>query len=107
MTIFQTIGMPGSGTCGFIMALEQFDGTGSGIVVGILLLFIAIGYATVAAGVIMLITKIHAIYRSSGASFAKAQAEFTTEFMRNEHVQNAAANAARTAVSSQLNTPRY
>lgn len=36
----------------------------------------------------------HRIYRSTGASFAKAQQEFSTGVMRNEHVQSAAANAA-------------
>lgn len=34
----------------------------------------------------------------------KAQAEFTNEFIHNQHVQRAAANAATAAVSSQINT---
>lgn len=38
--------------------------------------------------------QVHKIYRSTGASFAKAQQEFSTGVMRNEHVQSAAANAA-------------
>ena len=38
------------------------------------------------------------MYRSTGASFAKAQAEFTTGVMRNEQVQQAAAAAARETV---------
>lgn len=51
--------------------------------------------------------QIHAIYRSSGASLAKAQQEFTTEFLRNQHVQNVASNAASAAVQSQFNSNRY
>uniref|UniRef100_A0A1B0C8D0 Secretory carrier-associated membrane protein n=2 Tax=Lutzomyia longipalpis TaxID=7200 RepID=A0A1B0C8D0_LUTLO len=106
ITIIQTIGIPGMGTCGFIMALSQFDSSVGGIFVGLFLLLIAIGFGTCAAGDVMMLTKIHSIYRSSGASFAKAQAEFTTEFMRNPHVQQAATNAATAAVSSQINN-RY
>ncbi|GAB0099770.1 Secretory carrier-associated membrane protein [Sergentomyia squamirostris] len=106
VTIIQTIGIPGMGTCGFIVALSQFDKSVGGIFLGIFLLLIAIGFGTCAAGDVMMLTKIHSIYRSSGASFAKAQAEFTTEFMRNPHVQQAASNAATAAVSSQMNN-RY
>lgn len=55
--------------------------------------------------------QIHRIYRSSGASMSKAQQEFTTTFLRNEHVQTAAGNVAASAVRAQMqaNTtqPRY
>jgi hypothetical protein len=46
--------------------------------------------------------QIHSIYRSSGASFAKAQQEFTSEFLRNEHVQGAASQATAAAVRTTL-----
>lgn len=107
VTILQTIGLPGMATCGFIVALQQFHGGVGGVFIGIFCLIIATSFGVCAAGDIMMLTKIHSIYRSSGASFAKAQAEFTNEFVRNPHVQNAAANAATAAVNSQLNTPRY
>lgn len=42
------------------------------------------------------------MYRSTGASFAKAQAEFTTEFLSNQHVRDAASNVAAAAVQSQF-----
>jgi hypothetical protein len=51
--------------------------------------------------------QIHRIYRSTGASFAKAQQEFTTEFLRNEHVQNAASNAAAATIRAQMSSSRY
>jgi hypothetical protein len=51
--------------------------------------------------------QIHRIYRSTGASFAKAQQEFTTEFLRNEHVQNAATNAAAATIRAQMSSSRY
>lgn len=42
------------------------------------------------------------MYRSTGASFAKAQQEFATEFLKNQHVQNVATNAAAAAVQTQF-----
>lgn len=54
--------------------------------------------------------QIHSIYRSSDTmNFTKAQAEFSTGFIQNQHVQRAAANATSAAVSSQFNssTNRY
>lgn len=47
--------------------------------------------------------QVHRIYRSTGASFAKAQMEFSQGVMRNEHVQSVAANAATAAVRTQMN----
>lgn len=122
--VVQTVGIYGSGYCGFITALSQFDGTPSGIIMGLFLLCIAISFAICTAGNVMLLTKvinrlfilflnskkkihfakqIHSIYRHSDTvSMNKAQAEFTNEFMHNQHVQRAAANATSAAVSSQF-----
>ena len=55
--------------------------------------------------------KVHRIYRNTGASFQKAQAEFATGVMRNEAVrgaaQDAAAGAARGAVAGYGSENRY
>ncbi|CAD7087640.1 unnamed protein product [Hermetia illucens] len=103
LTIFQTIGIPGSGYCGFITAIMQFDSTASGIFVGLLILIIALSFGACAAGDLMMLTKIHSIYRSTGASFAKAQAEFTTGFMQNRHVRETAASAFSSAMNPSNN----
>ena len=58
VTVIQAIGIPGSGTCGFIMATTQFNKTASGIIVGIFLLIIAIGFAICACGDILMLTKV-------------------------------------------------
>ncbi|XP_004527248.1 secretory carrier-associated membrane protein 1 isoform X2 [Ceratitis capitata] len=107
LTVFQAIGVPDTGYCGFIIAIYQFNSSAVGIIVGLLLLCIAFCFATTAAANIMMITKIHSIYRSTGASMAKAQQEFATEFMRNQHIQQAASSAVNTAINSQINNSRY
>lgn len=58
VSVIQAIGIPGTGTCGFITALQQFDSSPSGIIVGIFLICIAIGYGICAAGNIMMLTKV-------------------------------------------------
>ena len=55
--------------------------------------------------------QVHRIYRTTGASFAKAQQEFSQGVMSNKTVQqtagNLAANAARTAVDQNMSGNRY
>ncbi|KAF5306016.1 hypothetical protein FQR65_LT07509 [Abscondita terminalis] len=106
ITVIQAIGIPSSGTIGIITALSKFKGESSAgnIIVAIIELLIAIGFCSAAAVDLFLISKIHRMYRSTGASFAKAQAEFTTEFLRNQHVRSAASNVAAAAVQSQFNS---
>lgn len=113
VTVIQAIGIPGSGTCGIFTAIATFNGVSSAadVFVGILLLIVAIGYMIAATGDLLLLTKIHRIYRTSDASMTKAQQEFTTTFLRNEHVQNAASNVAANTIRAQMSNaaaqPRY
>ncbi|XP_077291534.1 secretory carrier membrane protein isoform X2 [Arctopsyche grandis] len=107
VTVIQAIGVPGSGTCGVLMAISSFDGTGSGIVCGVFILLIAVGFVLAAVADILLISKVHRIYRSTGASFAKAKQEISSELASNQHVREAATNAAAAAVNSQINSSRY
>uniref|UniRef100_A0A1S4GGB7 Secretory carrier-associated membrane protein n=2 Tax=gambiae species complex TaxID=44542 RepID=A0A1S4GGB7_ANOGA len=103
VTTIQTIGFPGSGTCGVIMAISQFS-SGWGVVVGLFLMCIALAYGTCAAGNIFMLTKIHQIYRSGDKiTMGKAREEFQSQFMSNSIVRDAAAGAARASVSSTLN----
>ncbi|XP_019866362.1 secretory carrier-associated membrane protein 1 isoform X2 [Aethina tumida] len=103
ITVFQAIGFSGSGTIGVYTALSTFDHTPWSIFVGIVALIIACGFVFAAMADLFLISKIHRMYRSTGASFSKAQQEFTTEFLRNQHVRSAASNVAAAAVQSQFN----
>lgn len=111
VTTIQAIGIPGSGTIGLIKALATFNNTAWSIVSGIIALLIALGFGAAAAADLFLISKIHRMYRSTGASLAKAQQEFTSEFFKNQHVRSAASNVAAAAVQNQFNqnnqAPRY
>ena len=49
---------------------------------------------------LVMLKKVHGLYRTTGASFEKAQQESATGVTSNKTVQTAAANAASTAASS-------
>jgi len=104
MSVLFAIGFSGVGTCGFVKGVSLFSGNyGAGnIVVAILVLIVALGFAVIAFLDFLLMVKVHRIYRNTGASFAKAQQEFTSGVLRNEHVQSAAANVAAGAVRAQM-----
>ncbi|CAK1580875.1 unnamed protein product [Parnassius mnemosyne] len=105
ITTVQSIGFSGGGSCGLITSISAFK---LNVGVGIITLLVTIGFITSVVADVMLMAKVHRIYRSTGASLAKAQAEFTTEILRNQHVQTAASNAAAAAVNAQIaNANRY
>lgn len=58
MLVFQSVGFYGSGYCGFITAIKQFDGSVGGTFIGILTLAVAGSFATCAAGSFLLLTKV-------------------------------------------------
>ncbi|XP_048874635.1 secretory carrier-associated membrane protein 1-like isoform X2 [Brienomyrus brachyistius] len=94
MHVFQAIGITSWGTCGWISALTCLN---TSIPVGILLILIAGLFTACAVFSLIMFKKVHELYRSSGASFEKAQQEFASGVMSNKTVQTAAANAASTA----------
>ncbi|CAK1542264.1 unnamed protein product [Leptosia nina] len=83
ITVVQSIGFLGGGSCGLITSIEAF---GKNVGSGVVTLIVTIGFITCVVADVLLITKVHRIYRSTGASLAKAQAEFTTEILRNQHI---------------------
>ncbi|KAL3866506.1 hypothetical protein ACJMK2_043799 [Sinanodonta woodiana] len=87
-------------TVGWINALEIIK---DHVAAGAMMLFIALFFSICAVLMIIMLVKIHRIYRSTGASFAKAQQEFSSNVMKNETVQNAAANAASGAAKGLVN----
>nr|XP_032514485.1 secretory carrier-associated membrane protein 5 isoform X1 [Danaus plexippus plexippus] len=104
ITLIQSIGFTNGGSCGLMTSLSAFK---TNVGAGIVTLIVTIGFITAVVADVMLITKVHRIYRSTGASLAKAQAEFTSEILRSPHVQGAASEVAAAAVASRLGDNRY
>lgn len=103
ISVIYAVGIGATGACGFVVAIDAFT---KSIPLGIFLTLVATAHAVNAAWSGIMLLRVHRLYRGTGASFAKAQQEFTAGVLRNEHVQGAAANvaaeAARTAVSQNL-----
>ncbi|GFR85261.1 secretory carrier-associated membrane protein [Elysia marginata] len=95
-------------TVGIISGLKMVD---DNVAVALIMIFIGIFYIILAVLSIIILIKVHRIYRSTGASFQKAQAEFASGVMKNETVRGAAADAAagaaRSAVSGYGSENRY
>ncbi|TSK72028.1 Secretory carrier-associated membrane protein 1 [Bagarius yarrelli] len=79
---------------GWISALT---GLNRSIPVGIIMILIAALFTASAVISLIMFKKVHGLYRTTGASFEKAQQEFATGVMSNKTVQTAAANAASNA----------
>ncbi|XP_065060081.1 secretory carrier-associated membrane protein 1-like [Rhopilema esculentum] len=98
-SILYALGIPAFGTCGWINAGKTFDKSNKGIAA---MMFVSGALFTVLAILkIILLKKIHSIYRTTGASLEKAQGEFARGVMTNKDVQNAAAEAAKTGIQAQ------
>lgn len=92
--IIQALGITNF-TVGWINGLSVI---GSHTGAGVTMLIVALFFTIHAILKIILLIRVHRIYRSTGASFDKAKAEFSSGVMKNEMVQDAAANAAAGAV---------
>ncbi|XP_044029007.1 secretory carrier-associated membrane protein 1-like isoform X3 [Siniperca chuatsi] len=79
---------------GWISALT---GLNRSIPVGIIMILIAALFTSLAVMSLIMFKKVHAMYRTTGASFERAQQEFATGVMSNKTVQTAAATAASRA----------
>ncbi|XP_064477376.1 secretory carrier-associated membrane protein 1-like [Ornithodoros turicata] len=107
VAVILAVGVGAAGACGFVVAIKQFSVS---VPMGIFLTIVSAAHAVNAAAAGIMLLRVHRLYRGTGASFAKAQQEFTSGVLRNEHVQgaaqNVAANAARATVNQTLNN-RY
>lgn len=93
IAIVQTLGTSDSGYCGIFMAFKLYEN--SHPFLGTLVTIMAIAFGLGAAMDFFLLTKIHRIYRSSGASFAKAQEEFRSGVISSGTVTNVIASNIR------------
>ncbi|XP_075302515.1 secretory carrier-associated membrane protein 1-like isoform X4 [Opisthocomus hoazin] len=95
--VLQAAGFQRWGNCGWISSLT---GLNKSIPVGIMMIIIAALFTASAVISLVMFKKVHGLYRTTGASFEKAQQEFATGVMSNKTVQTAAANATSTAATS-------
>nr|XP_038025363.1 secretory carrier-associated membrane protein 1-like isoform X1 [Anas platyrhynchos] len=95
--VLQAAGFQRWGNCGWISSLT---GLNKSIPVGIMMIIIAALFTASAVISLVMFKKVHGLYRTTGASFEKAQQEFATGMMSNKTVQTAAANAASTAATN-------
>lgn len=90
-------GIPSKGgPCGLIVAITNM---GTGLFLTLVLFCSTAAWATYAAASVFYLLRVHSIYRSSGASVAKARSEFAQGIISNQYVQQTVANAARTTVN--------
>ncbi|XP_066531752.1 secretory carrier-associated membrane protein 3 isoform X2 [Hoplias malabaricus] len=92
--VIMTIGIPGWGFSGWIVGLYGFKKNAG---VGVIMLINAVLFTAQSAMGVILLKKVHSLYRQTGASFQKAQAEFATGVFSNQAVRQAAAQATATA----------
>lgn len=92
--IIQTVGIPQWGNSGWIAAISMINVK---VAVAVVMMVVA-GFFTVNAILaIILLKMVHSKYRRTGASFSKAQQEFSQGVLTNRTFQTAAAGAATSA----------
>ncbi|XP_033124111.1 secretory carrier-associated membrane protein 1-like isoform X2 [Anneissia japonica] len=103
--VIQAIGLDGWGTCGWIVCLKVLSYSGGSmssaqrISIGIIMMIVAILFTALATLNLLFLKKVHSLYRSTGASFQKAQEEFAHGVVTNPGVQTATKEAAKGAAS--------
>ncbi|XP_031600398.1 secretory carrier membrane protein 2, like [Oreochromis aureus] len=92
--IIQTVGIPHWGNSGWITSITMIN---TNLAVAVVMMVVA-GFFTVNSVLAVILLKmVHSKYRNTGASFTKAQQEFSQGVLSNRTVQNAATTAATSA----------
>lgn len=90
--LIQFLGFASCGTCGLLISLTAMrESTG----VGGFSLCITCLFAVLTAVCVLFLIQVHRIYRSTGASFVKARAEFAGNLASNETVRDVGTAAAK------------
>ncbi|XP_061671276.1 secretory carrier membrane protein 2, like isoform X4 [Syngnathoides biaculeatus] len=92
--IIQTVGIPKWGNSGWITSISMIN---TNLAVAVVMMVVA-GFFTVNAVLaVFLLKMVHSKYRRTGASFTKAQQEFSSNVLTNRTFQSAATTAAQGA----------
>ncbi|XP_075418835.1 secretory carrier-associated membrane protein 3 isoform X1 [Tenrec ecaudatus] len=100
--VLQAIGIRGWGFSGWLSALVVLKINKA---VAVLMLLVALLFTAIAVLGIVMLKRIHSLYRRTGASFQKAQQEFAAGVFSNPAVRTAAANAAAGAAENAFRAP--
>ncbi|NXS94060.1 SCAM2 protein, partial [Jacana jacana] len=92
--VIQAVGIPGWGDSGWIAALSELHGN---LAVAVIMMVVAGFFTLCAALSLFLLKQVHSLYRRTGASFQRAQEEFSQGILTNRSFQTAAAGAASSA----------
>ncbi|XP_023840679.1 secretory carrier-associated membrane protein 2 [Salvelinus sp. IW2-2015] len=94
--VIQSVGIPKWGNSGWI---ASFTIISTNKAVGAIMIVVACFFTVCAVLSIILLKMVHSQYRRTGASFQKAQQEFSQGVLTNKSFQTAATSAAATAAS--------
>lgn len=94
-----SLGLP-TGPCGLYVALKNL---GTSVFLTLILFIVTGSWMAYAIASTLYLLKVHSIYRSSGASMAKARSEFTQGIISNQYVQQTVATAARQTADQAFN----
>lgn len=92
--IIQSVGIPKWGNSGWIASISMIR---SNLAVAVVMMVVAVFFTVNAVLAVILLKMVHSKYRRTGASFTKAQQEFSHGVITNPTVQTAAASAATSA----------
>ncbi|XP_040198899.1 secretory carrier-associated membrane protein 2 [Rana temporaria] len=92
--IIQAVGIPHWGDSGWILALTMIS---TNVAVAVIMMVVASFFTVCAVFSLFMLKRVHSMYRRTGASFQRAQEEFSQGILSNRNVQNAAAGAASSA----------
>ncbi|XP_061533825.1 secretory carrier-associated membrane protein 2 [Phycodurus eques] len=99
--IIQSVGIPKWGNSGWIAAFSVIS---SSKAVGAIMIIVAILFTICAVMSVVLLKMVHGMYRRTGASFHKAQQEFSQGIFTNKTFQSAAASTASSAARGTFQT---
>lgn len=97
VSVIQSVGIPKWGNSGWISAIAAMAINPA---VGAIMMVVAAFFTTTAALSFILLKMVHSNYRRTGASFQKAQQEFSQGVLTNPSFQSAATSAATSAAQS-------
>ncbi|XP_015276470.1 PREDICTED: secretory carrier-associated membrane protein 2 [Gekko japonicus] len=88
---------PGWGDSGWIAAFSEIR---INLAVAVIMMVVATFFTVCSVLSLFLLKRVHSLYRRTGASFQRAQEEFSQGILTNRNFQNAASGAASTAAQS-------